>query len=109
MKRRVLGERGVEGWEGERKDFYVRKGWSLEDVEKLWEEGLMRGEELVEVARKKQREERRERIEEAKNNREYRFVKGSGVPEYLKKGWKEERWKRVTKFRLGEEMRGGLY
>jgi len=36
-------------------------------------------------------------------------VKGKGVPEYLKRGWKEERWQRVARFRLGDGMRGGRY
>jgi len=36
-------------------------------------------------------------------------VKGKGVPEYLKRGWKEERWQRVARFRLGDGMREGRY
>lgn len=31
------------------------------------------------------------------------------MPEYLKKGWKEDRWKRVAKFRLGDGLRGSKY
>jgi len=27
----------------------------------------------------------------------------------LKKGWREKRWQKVAKFRLGDEMRGGRY
>lgn len=33
-------------------------------------------------------------------------MKGEGVPRYLKKGWRESRWQRVARFRLGNEMRG---
>jgi len=36
-------------------------------------------------------------------------VKGEGVPGYLKKGWGKSRWRRVARFRLGREMRGGRY
>jgi len=31
------------------------------------------------------------------------------VPEYLKKGWAEKRWKRMIKYRLRNEVRKGLY
>jgi len=31
-------------------------------------------------------------------------IKGKGIPEYLKKGWKERRWARVARFRLGNEV-----
>lgn len=58
-----------------------------------------------------QRRERWERINESKYNRWYREVKGEGIPGYLKKGWGENRWRRVARFRLGckEGMRGGRY
>lgn len=29
------------------------------------------------------------------------------IPEYLRKGLEESRWRRVTRFRLGSEIRGG--
>jgi len=32
-----------------------------------------------------------------------------GIPEYLEKGWGENRWRRVARFRLGNEMREGKY
>jgi len=59
--------------------------------------------------KEKQRRERREKIERSKFNRWYKEVKGEGIPEYLKKGWGESRWKRVARFRLGSEMREGRY
>jgi len=59
--------------------------------------------------RKLQEKERWEKIRESKFNKWYGKVKGKGVPEYLRKGWSEERWQRVARFRLGEDMRGGKY
>lgn len=32
-------------------------------------------------------------------------MKGEGVLEYLKKGWDESKWKRVIRFRLGNEIK----
>lgn len=31
------------------------------------------------------------------------------MPRYLKKGWREERWKRVARYRLENKMREGRY
>lgn len=36
-------------------------------------------------------------------------MKGSGIPGYLKKELGKSRWKRVAKFRLGNEMKGEWY
>lgn len=32
-----------------------------------------------------------------------------GIPKYMKEGWEESRWKRIIRFRLGNEMRERLY
>jgi len=53
--------------------------------------------------------ERWEKIVRSRYNIWYKSIKGEGVPGYLKKGWREKRWQRVAKFRLGDEMRGGRY
>lgn len=31
------------------------------------------------------------------------------MPEYLKRGWKKERWQRIIKFRVGDRMRENRY
>jgi len=36
-------------------------------------------------------------------------VKIVGIPEYLKKGWGESRWRRVIRYKLGNEMRKSVY
>lgn len=36
-------------------------------------------------------------------------IKGKRIPGYLKKGWGENRFSRVARFRLGIEMREGCY
>jgi len=53
--------------------------------------------------------ERREKIDTSKYNRWYKYVNGEGVPEYLKKGWGESRWKGVARFRLGCSIKGRKY
>lgn len=37
------------------------------------------------------------------------MIKEEGVPEYLRKGWRESRWKRVTRFRFRNKVRKGRY
>lgn len=32
-----------------------------------------------------------------------------GIPEYLKKGWGESRWRRIVRFRLGNEIKEEKY
>lgn len=46
----------------------------------------MRGADFVKKERIRQEKESRERIGEAKSNKEYKFIKGLGIPGYLKKG-----------------------
>lgn len=78
-------------------------------VEEKREEGEDWFEELVKEDRKRQREERWERIRGASFNSWYKLIKGEGIPSYLKKGWEENRWSRVARFRLGNEMRANRY
>lgn len=59
--------------------------------------------------RETQRAKRWERIRSSGHNRWYWMVKGVGIPEYLKKGWGESRWKRVLRFRMGNEMKESRY
>ncbi|CAD6215388.1 GSCOCG00011178001-RA-CDS [Cotesia congregata] len=49
------------------------------------------------------------RVAEARSNRDFKFIKGPGIPGYLKKGWSEERWSRVARFRLGDALKRGRY
>lgn len=59
------------------------------------------------ITRERRWQKRWERIKSSKFNKWYGRVKGEGVLEYLKKGWKEERWQRVAKLRLGDGISGG--
>ncbi|CAD6233755.1 GSCOCG00012307001-RA-CDS, partial [Cotesia congregata] len=88
----------------EREEFYEERGWNLLEVERRWEESLMKGEDLVRIEKRRQEKERWDRIWEARSNRDYKFIKGLGIPGYLKKGWSEERWNRVARFRLGDAL-----
>jgi len=96
-------------WEEERRDFFEEKNWDIKEIEKMREEGELRGEDVVARERRWQEEERWEKIRGSRYNRWYSRVKGRGIPMYLKKGWKEEKWQRVAKFRLGDGMRGNRY
>jgi len=96
-------------WEEERRDFFEEKNWDIKEIEKMREEGELRREDIVARERRWQEEERWEKIKGSRYNRWYSRVKGRGIPEYLKKGWKEEKWQRVAKFRLGDGMRGNRY
>lgn len=49
------------------------------------------------------------KIEKTKYNRWYKWIREEEVPEYLKKERKEDKWRMVARFRLGNEMKEGLY
>lgn len=49
------------------------------------------------------------KIEDSWYSRWYEKVKGKGIPKYLKKDWGKGRWQRVARFKLGNEMRKGIY
>jgi len=77
-------------WEEERRKFFVDRGWEIRVMEKKKEEGEAWFGEII----KKDREDQK---------------KGEGVPEYLRNGWGESRWRRVMRFRLGNEIREDFY
>lgn len=107
MRSRVRKKGLLSKWEEERKNWMEEKG-CVEGKESAGEEGLVMG-RFLEREKKRQREERWGLIEKSRYNRWYKEVKGVGVPGYLKKGWREGRWQRMARFRLGNEMREGRY
>lgn len=53
--------------------------------------------------KRQQKKEREKSIRESKYNRWYKEIVEEGIPAYLKEGRKQENWRRVTRFRLGNE------
>ncbi|XP_025996696.1 protein PXR1-like [Solenopsis invicta] len=92
-----------------RKAFFEDRGIKLKKIKKEKREEIFDFYKGEERNRKKQREERRERIQRSKENKWYQRVKREKIPEYLRKGWAENKWKRVAKYRLGEGMRKRNY
>src|SRR5580765_6767756 len=82
----------------------------LED-EILWkrENGMVEYGVVEEREKELQKEERREKIENSNYNKWYVRIKSEEIPEYLKKRWSEVRWKRIARFRLGNEMKKSQY
>jgi len=99
----------LSGWERERKEFFEERRWEISEVEGKREEGSFVLEELERRDIEEQRRRRWERISSTSYNRWYKRVKGVGIPGYLKKGWTENRWGRIAKYRLGEGVREGIY
>ena len=56
-------------------------------------EGGIDTEDLIKRDREEQREMRWKRIEKSKSCSWYKKVKKIDIPEYLKKGWGESRWR----------------
>ncbi|EZA50331.1 hypothetical protein X777_11275 [Ooceraea biroi] len=104
LKERARKGREGKEWEGERRKHFDERGVDMEELERKRKQGGVGYEELEKEEKKRKREERWERIIGSKYNRWYKVVKGEGLPEYLKKGWK-----RIARFRLGNEVRDGNY
>lgn len=49
------------------------------------------------------------KIEKSEYNRWYGEIKGEDIPEYLKKDWGENRWRRIARFRLRSEIKENRY
>ncbi|XP_029159119.1 CWF19-like protein 2 [Nylanderia fulva] len=83
----------------ERESFWTKKERREGDGEKRG-----RGEEVYERWEQKDREmqkkERWERIRESRYNRWYGEWKEEGLPKYLRKEWRESRWKKIVRFRM---------
>ena len=109
IKERAKKGGELSDWERERREYFEGKGMKLREIEERREKGEFRWEEIEDWEKKKQRDERREKIERSEYNKWYKQVKGEGIPGYLKKGWTEVRWRRIAKYRLGNGMRGNRY
>jgi len=94
-------------WEIERKEFFEERNMRIEEVEDRMGEESEWFNDLMKKDKEKQEEERWEKIRESRYNRWYKEVKEKGIPEYLRKEWEESRWRRVARYRLGNEMREG--
>jgi len=80
----------------------------VREVERRREERDIWFGELLRKDREMQKEERRRRIRDSKYNRWYEAIRTEAIPEYLKRGWGESRWRRIIRFRLGNEVKESL-
>lgn len=92
----------------ERKEFRKRMGIGIGNVEgqeqKEWDY-----EEIEKRKRKEQIKKRWDKIRKSKYNRYYKVIKTEELPKYLEKGWGEERWRKIARWRLGNEVRESMY
>ncbi|KYN28171.1 hypothetical protein ALC57_02417 [Trachymyrmex cornetzi] len=80
-------------------------------MEKLRELSQLKRKELYKRKKKitKRRDEKGYGRRSITNSITNALIKKEGVPKYLKKGWKESRWQRVARFKLGNGMKRGRY
>ncbi|KAK4886246.1 hypothetical protein RN001_002517 [Aquatica leii] len=106
----IKGGKVKYGQEG-REEYYKRNGYASEEVERLREEGVGTREEIIRRDRDSEKQERWTKIKESRYNRNYKDIKGEGVPEYLKDSEikSNKRKKMVARFRCGNEELGNKY
>nr|XP_034194028.1 uncharacterized protein LOC117610568 [Osmia lignaria] len=56
-----------------------------------------------------QERERWQKIRDSKYNKWYKVIKKPGTPRYLEEGRKQKRWRRIARFRLGNEVNKAKY
>ncbi|EZA62829.1 hypothetical protein X777_01859 [Ooceraea biroi] len=86
---RKRAERGEEisNWERGREEFFKKRGWDALEIRKKREEGETLVKELMKEGEEIGRRERWQKIKESKYNVWYKYIKGEGIPRYMKKGW----------------------
>lgn len=103
MTERWRKERIIGKWEQGRRAFFRERG--IEEGEM----GRVEYSVLEREGRQRQIRERWKKIRESRYNVWYKEIRREGISKYLMKGWSEERWKRIIRFRLGNEMKGSCY
>lgn len=91
IRERSLGDGELSDWEKERKQFFESRGIDMRKWERNRTEGGMGTVNWEERENRTQREERWERIESGRFSKFYKWVKEEGIPEYLRKEWRESR------------------
>lgn len=77
----------------------------MEWVRRCWKEERKVSRGIEERDREVQQQEGRRRIDTSRWNKWYKMVRTIEIPKYLREKGKEERMKRVARFRLGYERR----
>lgn len=107
MKGKNRGEESE--WEKERRKYCEERGYSVEELKRRREKGRSMVGELEERDKELQGQENGKKIRESSYNNWYREIVTVGKPRYLRGRRKEEKRRRIARFRLGNEMRAGRY
>ena len=104
-------ERGenISDWERGR-GIVKEQGRRIEGEDEEQERKENKGYEKIEREDRKEQEKKRyEKKRQSRYNKWYREITVKRLPKYLRMGWKEERCKRIARYRVGNEMRGGWF
>ena len=108
IRERAGREKVLSKWEESRINTLKEKGINTsydgrqENMKTAW----------LEIERKEKeicRRERKEEIRKSKYNKWYKEIRTPVLPKYLEKGWKEEKWARIARFRLGNGVKEAKY
>ncbi|KAL6421353.1 hypothetical protein ACFW04_014690 [Cataglyphis niger] len=94
-------------WEKERCRYFEDRGMGMVEVEAKRSEGALDFGYFVKKDMEMNEKERWERRNQDITGS--RKIKGSGIPEYLRRDWGKSRWQRMARYRLGNGMKGNWY
>jgi hypothetical protein len=109
MRGRYKEDKADSEWKKERRRFFEEREWDVREVERRRMKGDLWFGELTKRDREKQREERAQKIGSSKYCRWYGVIKTDDIPEYLKKDWGENRWRRMMRYRVENEIKESAY
>lgn len=93
-KERVKIEKNLSKWEREKEEFWKER--------KIERESRERGRDISRERQSYKGKKDEKRLE--KHNRWHGMIKNEEIPRYLKEEWTEHRWRKVIKFRRGNEV-----
>jgi len=85
------------------------RGVRGEEVDERKRRNELEYRELEMRDREDQVKKRGEKIRESQYNKWYEEIRVEGISGYLTRGWFEERWRKVLRFRVGNKMRETRY
>lgn len=102
-------ETALKGWMKRRTNYFWRNGWSVEEIERMEQAGIDSEKELKKRDKTSIETEQYNRLQEAKYNTWYKYIKTTELPRYLDRRGRKENQSLIGRWRCGNEERGNMY
>jgi len=90
-------ETALKGWMKRRTNYFWRNGWSVEEIERMEQAGIDSEKELKKRDKTSIETEQYNRLQEAKYNTWYKYIKTTELPRYLDRRGRKENYQHLLK------------